>query len=75
MRISKILEFYKYEINLDTNIDDILNLVLEHEIEILEKIKSMEMDLVHIREKTQYYSAIKQAIEEDSPWPCWDDIN
>lgn len=75
MSISKMLDFYKYEINLDTNIDDILNLVKEHETEILEKIKSMEMDLVHIREKTRYYSAIKQAIEDKSPLPCWDDVN
>lgn len=75
MSISKIMQFYKYEINLNTNIDNILILVKEHEIDIQEKIKSMEMDLIHIREKVLYYSAIKEALEENSPWPCWDDVN
>ncbi|MBE6024397.1 MAG: MerR family transcriptional regulator [Cellulosilyticum sp.] len=75
MSISKIHEFYKYASNLDQNIDAILNLVKEHEADIKEKINSMEMDLIHIKEKVLYYSAIKKAIEEDAPWPSWNDIN
>lgn len=75
MSISKILDFYKYEVNLDKNIDDILILVKEHETDIIEKIKILETDLIHIKEKVRYYSAIKQAIEENSPWPCWDNVN
>ena len=74
MSISKILEFYKYADNLDTNIDDILLLVKEQEADIQDKIKIMELDLVHIREKVTYYSAIKKAIEENAPWPRWSDV-
>lgn len=74
MSISKILEFYNYAANLDTNIDDILLLVKEQETDIQEKIKVMEMDLVHIREKIRYYSAVKEALEENFPRPRWSDV-
>ena len=67
MPISKIQAFYKYEGNLDQNIDNILNLVKEHESDIKEKIKNLEIGLTHIQQKVRYYGAIKQAIENDSP--------
>lgn len=60
MSISKILELYKYTEHQNENIDDILVLVKKHETELQDKIKIMEDDLIHIREKIKYYTEIKE---------------
>ena len=74
MSIAQIQEFYKYESDFSANIDNILHLVQNHEYEIIEKIENMQKDLDHIREKIQYYSVVKRAVESNAPIPSWDDV-
>lgn len=73
--ISKIQEFYTYENNLDEHIDDIINLVSEHENNISNKIAELQHELKHIRHKVRYYEGIKKAIISNGPRPKWSDFN
>lgn len=72
--ISKMQEFFKFENNLKDNIDNIIELVTEHEKNINEQIQKMQHELLHIEHKVRYYNGIKQAINSNSQWPCWDDF-
>lgn len=73
--ISKMQDFFKYEANLENNIDEIIDLVTEHEKNIKEQIKRMQDELAHIEQKVRYYNGIKKAIDDNTPWPLWDDYN
>ncbi len=73
--ISKMQDFFRYEKDLSNNIEDIIKLVTEHEKNINEQIKKMQKELAHIEHKVRYYNGIKNAIESNSPWPCWDDFS
>ena len=72
--IARIQEFYKYESNLDAHIDDIIQLVSEHESNIQAKIKELQQELLHIQHKVRYYEGIKKAIISNSPLPEWNDF-
>lgn len=71
--ISEMQDFFKYENNLEENIDDIIELVTRHEKNINDQIKKLQHELKHIEHKVRYYNRIKQAICSDSEWPCWED--
>ncbi|MBP3339677.1 MAG: MerR family transcriptional regulator [Lachnospiraceae bacterium] len=73
--ISKMQDFFKYEANLENNIDEIIDLVTEHEKNIKEQIKKMQDELAHIEHKVRFYNGIKEAIDKNAPWPYWDDYN
>lgn len=73
--ITKMLDFFKYENNLAENIDNIIALVTEHEKSINEQLPKMLQSLLHIQQKVRYYNGIKEAINADSSWPCWDDYS
>lgn len=73
--ITKMLDFFKYENNLAENIDNIIALVTEHEKSINEQLQKMQQSLLHIQQKVRYYNGIKEAINADSSWPCWDDYS
>ncbi len=73
--ISKMQDFFRYESNLKENIDEIIELVTEHEKNINEQIKKMQRELEHIEHKVRYYNGIKKAIEENKCWPCWDEYS
>lgn len=73
--ISKMQDFFRYENDLEVNIDNIIELVTEHEKNINEQIKKMQKELAHIEHKVRYYNGIKDAIDKDEPWPCWEDYN
>ena len=72
--IAKIQEFYKYEGNLDEHIDDIIQLVTEHERNIQAKIAELQQELLHIQHKVRFYNGIKEAIDSGSPKPDWGDF-
>lgn len=73
--ISKMQDFFKYEANLEKNIDEIIELVSDHEKNINEQIKRMQKELAHIEHKVRYYNGIKYAIDKNEPWPCWEDYS
>lgn len=73
--ISKMQDFFRYEANLEENIEAIIELVSEHEKNITEQIKKMQAELSHIEHKVRYYNGIKNAIDEKKAWPRWEDYN
>lgn len=74
MSISEIQEYYEYEKDLTTNIDNILLLIKNRESETMQRIAEMQSSLSHIREKIYYYDIVKQSIDSKEPIPSWDDI-
>ena len=72
--IAKICEFYQYDDHLDEHIEDIINLLDEHEESLSEQIAAMQKQLLHIRHKIRYYHGIKAAIESGEEWPCFDEF-
>ena len=58
--IAKIAEFFEYEQELPAHIDDILQLVTEHEQNILLQLQELSCDLQHIRKKVRYYTALRE---------------
>lgn len=73
--ISKMQDFFRYEANLEDNIDEIIELVTDHEKNINEQIKKMQAELSHIEHKVRFYNGIKEAIDKKTTWPCWEDYN
>lgn len=73
LSIAGIAEFFRYEADVPGNIDEILALLEEHEQGLKMRIRSLQKDLLHIQQKVHYYSGIKDAIQENQPWPRWCD--
>ncbi len=73
MPLDKIKEFYAYEADLENHIDDILHLVTSQTEELSETIAKMLKQKEHMQQKVRFYSAIKSAIDNNTPWPTWDD--
>lgn len=72
--IARIQKFYRYEKDVDAHIDDILQLVTEHEANIQAKIAELQQELLHIQHKVRFYNGIKNAIETGEPQPKWEDF-
>lgn len=71
--LGKMQDFFRYARNLTEHIDEIVDLMNEHEAYIVEQIKNLQDGLSHIQHKVRFYSGIQQAIEEKTPWPRWED--
>ena len=75
MPLQQIREFFLYEKNLSDNIDDIVKLVSEHEETIKKNIDELQKGLAHIQHKVRFYKEIREAIENGTCWPCWEEYN
>ena len=71
--ISKIQEFFQYSKDLPRHIDDIILMMENHEKDIICQMEKMQQDLTHIQQKVRYYNRIKAAMEQNEPWPCFED--
>lgn len=71
MPLSRIQDFFRYEKNIEENIDNIVGLITNHELDIINQIEKLQQNLEHIKAKTRYYNGIKKAIETGSEWPCF----
>lgn len=71
--IAKMHDFFEYEKNLPDNIDSIVALVKEQEESVCLQLEKMQEDLKHIRHKVRYYTGIKEALENGTKWPSWDE--
>lgn len=74
MPIAKMQEFFRYDENVACHIDEIINLVTEHEADINNQIAVLQKELNHIRHKVRFYNGIKKAITENGEWPKWDAV-
>lgn len=72
--IARIQEFYTYEKEVDTHIEEIIQLVTEHESNIQAKIAELQQELLHIQHKVRFYNGIKEAIDAGVPQPRWEDF-
>lgn len=72
--IARIQEFYTYEKDVDAHIDDILQLVTEHESNIQAKIAELQQELQHIQHKVRFYNGIKNALTSGQKPPKWEDL-
>lgn len=70
--IARIQEFYTYEKDVDTHIEEIIQLVTEHESNIQEKIAELQQELLHIQHKVRFYNGIKRALEAGQEPPKWE---
>ena len=71
--LKKIKEFFQYEKELPRYIDNVVDMMKEHEESIQKEIQMLQEGLCHIQHKTRYYSGIQTAIREGTSWPCWED--
>ncbi len=74
MTLSNIQKFFCYEDNLSEDIDKVIDLIDGQEEILEQKIREMTLQLEHIRHTSRYYHGIKKAIDEDTKWPCYDDV-
>ncbi|MBQ8821566.1 MAG: MerR family transcriptional regulator [Lachnospiraceae bacterium] len=72
--IARIQEFYQYEKDVDTHIEEIIQLVTEHESNIQNKIAELQQELLHIQHKVRFYNGIKEAIDAGQEPPKWEDF-
>lgn len=72
--IAKIQEFYRFEADIASHTDDILAMMTEQEAAILRQMEELSSGLAHIREKVQYYTEVKKALENGEPQPLWEDV-
>ncbi|OZG62400.1 transcriptional regulator MerR family [Bifidobacterium lemurum] len=72
--IAKIREFYTYDDDLEHHVDDIIELVEDHERELRQTIAAMRRELRHVQQKVRFYHGIKDAEEQGRPWPSWEEF-
>ncbi len=72
--IARIQEFYQYEKDVDTHIEEIIQLVTEHESSIQAKIAELQQELLHIQHKVRFYNGMKEAIDAGQEPPKWEDF-
>lgn len=72
--LSKIRDFFEYEKEPELNIDKLIEIVTRHEQSVTVRLEEMKKNLIHIRQKVQYYNAVKKAYENRSPLPCFGDF-
>ena len=72
LSLKQIGKFFEYEADLPVYIEDILELVVTHEADIQEEIHKLQQDLEHIQHKVRYYRGIREALQRNEEWPCWE---
>ena len=71
LSIAKIQQFYRYEEDLNAHAHDISQMMIDHEQDILNQIEELKNDLVHIREKVRYYTAVEDSVKKNESIPGW----
>lgn len=72
--IAKIQEYYKYEADMESHIDDIVSMMTEQEQEILRQLADLNDGLDHIRQKIYFYKLVKEALDKKETPPTWDEV-
>lgn len=74
MSMSKLQTFFHYEENQNEHMDDMLQLLVQQEQEMEERLSQYRQDLQHVKTKVRFYQAKKSALENGQPQPCWDEF-
>lgn len=72
--LGKMKEFFEYAENLREHIDEVVDMMVEHEANIKKQMQELQEGLNHIQHKIRFYSGIQTAIENKTPWPHWEDF-
>ena len=72
--LGKMKEFFEYAENLREHIDEVVDMMVEHEANIKKQMQELQDGLDHIQHKVRFYSGIKKAIDDKTPWPHWEDF-
>lgn len=73
MSITELKEFFSFESEELTHIDDILSLLNSRRELLTEQINHLQEAYAHILRKLHYYGDIKKSIEAELPLPQWKD--
>ena len=73
MSIAQLQEFFQYEQQEPSHIDDILKLLTNQKNHILAQLAKMQHDYKHIQKKLAYYQAMKTAVDNHTALPNWQD--
>lgn len=73
MIIAQLQEFFQYEQQEPSHIDDILKLLTNQKNHILAQLAKMQHDYKHIQKKLAYYQAMKTAVDNHTTLPDWQD--
>ena len=71
--IAKIQEYYQYESDIEAHIDDIVTMMDDQEQDILKQLENLNIGLEHIRRKIYYYNLVKEALNNGTKAPTWDE--
>ena len=74
MSIAQLQEFFQYEQQEPSHIDDILKLLTNQKNHILAQLAKMQHDYKHIQKKLAYYQAMKTSVDNHIALPNWQDF-
>ena len=72
--IAKIQEYYRYETDIESHMDEIVTMMTEQEQEILRQIQDLTDGLEHIRQKIYYYKLVQDALDRGEKMPSWAEV-
>ncbi len=75
MSISEIQSFFKYEDDIDDNIDDMIALLENRREKMLDDFKELFDAYSHILRKLDYYGEMDMAVKEKRDKPKWSDYD
>lgn len=74
MTIAGLQEFFSYEDEEDSHIEDILTLLTTQKEDVDRQLLQLQKDREHVERKLKFYTAIKSAKDNGLPRPRWDEF-
>lgn len=72
--LEDIKQFFEYEKNIEANSGKIVEMMKQREAQTQIEIDNLVAGLEHIQKKIKYYSAVDEAIKNNTEIPSWCDI-
>ena len=73
MTIAELKQFFSYEADESTHLDDILVLLHQRQESVTAQIAQLKEDYAHVLRKIHYYEDIGKSLRENQPLPQWKD--
>lgn len=74
LSLDDIKQFFEYEKDITLNSGKILEMMKQQEERTKLEIESLMSGIEHIQKKIKYYSAVDEAIKNNTEIPSWNDI-
>ena len=72
--LSDIKKIFEYEKNIESNSDNILNMMKQQEARTQAEIDNLMSGLIHLQKKIKFYSAVNEAIQNNNPIPKCNEV-